>query len=477
MMDLFSKKLPALLLLAAFLISLALYHSSLNYFLFQDDFFEINISKAHNLHEYLEFFKFRNDIIAYRPISLQNYFFFSNYFFGLNPMGFRLISFVFFMFSGFLIIKLATAITKNFKIGLLTSFFWLTSSIHFMALSWIAAAYNIIGTFFWLLTSFIFLKYLKKQKAKFYLLSFIFYLLTVGSFEFSITWPAILGFYYFYVLKNTIVKSIKIFSPFILISAFYLIARFLFIKVPQITEYAIKFDLDSTKALFWYILWALNIPEEFKKQVVTNLLVFNPQFLSEFWPLIFKTFLGAFLVLVSAVIIPIKIIIKNGPPINFRLIGFAIIWFAIAVLPVLIIPNHTFSMYLTLPALGIYILISYLVVQSKRTILVVPVLLIWLATSISTLNFYKINSWMVEAQRTAQEFSFDTKQQFPRLESNSVVLYPLSAKWQRQALLDQHAIRAIYNDPSLSIYYNKESLLKAYKNGSITGPVYIYIPK
>src|SRR3989304_3001548 len=138
-------------------IFLFLYSFSLKYFFFQDDFFEINISKANNFGEYLQFFKFRDDIIAYRPISLQNYFFLSLKIFGFDPSGFRVLTFALLFSSAILLIVLVKKITGNIWIGFLSAFFWLTSSIHFMAITWIAAASNITGTFFWLLTSLLFL--------------------------------------------------------------------------------------------------------------------------------------------------------------------------------------------------------------------------------------------------------------------------------------------------------------------------------
>src|SRR3990167_483634 len=147
MIERLSSKTFAILILIIFFISFALYHSSLNYYFFQDDFFEINISKAQNLGQYLEFFKFRDDIIAYRPISLQNYFFLSLKIFGFDPSGFRVLTFALLFSSAILLIVLVKKITGNIWIGFLSAFFWLTSSIHFMAITWIAAAYNITGTF------------------------------------------------------------------------------------------------------------------------------------------------------------------------------------------------------------------------------------------------------------------------------------------------------------------------------------------
>src|SRR3989338_852108 len=122
MIERLSSKTFAILILIIFFISFALYHSSLNYYFFQDDFFEINISKAQNLGQYLEFFKFRDDIIAYRPISLQNYFFLSLKIFGFDPSGFRVLTFALLFSSAILLIVLVKKITGNIWIGFLSAF-------------------------------------------------------------------------------------------------------------------------------------------------------------------------------------------------------------------------------------------------------------------------------------------------------------------------------------------------------------------
>lgn len=484
-----TKRVFAILILLVLFLSLTFYHSTLDYYFFQDDFFEINISRAHNLQQYLEFFKFREDIIAYRPISLQNYFFISSNLFDMNPVGFRLITFILFFLSFFLIVKVIGKITKNVQVGMLTATFWVLSSIHFMALSWIAAAYNIIGTFFWLLTSFFFLVFVKNflgpqsrvhremRTASFaYFFSLIFYLITVGSFEFSITWPVIFGFYFFLVLQNPPAKTIKIFLPFILISVIYIVLRLLLIRVPQIPEYQVTFNTESIKAFFWYILWAFNVPEELKKQVVTNLIFLNHIFLAEFWPLVFKTFTGVLWIITLGVFIPLAKIIKDKIHLNLRLIIFSIVWFTAGISPVLLLPNHTFTMYLTLSAIGLYLALAYLITLTKKLVLTVSILVIWIATSITTVSFYRVNSWMIETQRFAGEFAQNIKQQFPTLPKESVILYHVPYSWQRQALLDQSAIRAIYNDLTLSIYYNKEALLNDYNNIK-NRPIYIYLPQ
>jgi len=458
-----------------FLISFFLYRSSFNYYFFQDDFFEINISKAETFGQYLNFFKFRADIIAYRPISLQNYFFISSKIFGLEPTGFRLITFILFFSSAILIIKVIKKITGDVWVGLLTAFFWLTSSIHFMAITWIAATYNIIGTFFWLLTSFFFLNFLAKQKPAFYLLTIISFLVTIGSFEFSITWPIIFGLYYFFVLNKSLAKVLKVFSPFIVVSFIYLILRFFLIKIPPIIEYQTVFNIESFKAFVWYGLWTLNIPDEFKKQVVNNFLVFNGKFLLDYWQLVVKTFVGAVWTVVLGFFLPAFYIIKQKIPINLKLVVFSLVWYCLGVAPVLILPNHTFPMYLTLASIGFYLFLAYFLILSRKRLFIVLILPIWLITSFVTLDFYKSNYWMIEAQRFAKEFTFDIKKEYPSFPKNTIVFFPHPDKRHVQALSEENAIKAIYNDQSLSIYYNKKDLVQGLKEKAFQRPISVFL--
>lgn len=470
-----TNKIFLAILTLGFAIALFFHHQSLDYFFFQDDFFEINISQAQNLGEYLQFFAFRDDIIAYRPITLQNFFFASTSLFGLNPVGARTTTIIFFFAAALLIIKVVKLISSSNRAAVISAFLWLTSSIHFMAISWIAAAYNIIGTFFWLLTSFIFLKFLKNNNPITYLLSLVAYLATIGSFEFSVTWPIIFGLYH-YLFKRKLTETLKLFWPFLFVAAIYLAARTIFIKVPPIYEYQIIFNLDSLKAFFWYILWAGNVPEELKKQVVEKLIVFNGIFLAEYWQLTAKVFIGMLCVIFLGILFPLYKIVSRNLKIDSRLILFALAWFTIGIAPVLLLPNHTFAMYLVFPSIGLYLVIGYLLSLAKNTSLILATLAVWVITSATTISFYRINFWIVQAQKTAGEFSYNIQNQFPFLPKESIILFHLPDPWQRQALLDQHAIRTLYHDPTLLIYYNKESLLKDYPKFA-GRPVYIYTPQ
>jgi len=246
--------------------------------------------------------------------------------------------------------------------------------------------------------------------------------------------------------------------------------------VEEILEYKMSFDFVSIKTLFWYLLGSFNIPEEFKKQIVNHLLLFNPKFFSEYWASVFKTFISGFLVFLLAILIPIIQIFRKHLKANFRIIAFSIFWFLTGISPVLFLPNHYFVMYLILPSVGIYFLMAYLLSSFGKKIFIIPTLIIWFFSSYNTISFYKINSYQIEAQKFARTFYTEIKNEFPNLPKNSIVYYPLESSQKQLALENQEAIKAIYNDSSLSIYYNKEDLLSSLKKGN-TGKVYIYFPK
>ncbi len=440
--------------------------------MFQDDYFNFNITHATNIYDFLNFFKFRSDIIAYRPVSLEIYFFLMSHLFGFNALIYRLFNFAFLSLTYLLIFRVVKQISLNSKVALLTSSLWILASFHFMSLGQIN--YNLIGTFFFMLSASLFINFMNKDKWAYYWLALIFFLLTIGSFEFAVTWPVIIGYYYIFIGSNHRHGKIKPLIPYFAITVAYILLRQVYAAVPQALEYKIAFNLDSMKAFFWYILWTFNVPEEFKKQVVSRLLIFNQQFLWEYWQLIAVSFIGAIWLSFLAIVFPVFCIFKTKLKINIKIVLFCIIWFIAGISPVLILPNHSFMMYLTLPSIGIYFLMSYLIFASHNKWLILPVLIIWLITSKSTIDFYSINSYIVESQKESHKFFINIKKDFPVLPNNSIVLYQIDVLWKKQALMDQQAIKAIYNNPTISIYYNKEEMDEALKNMRENRPIFIY---
>ncbi len=454
-------------------IAFLFYFPSLKYYFFQDDFYELLISKVTNIYEFINLFAFLENRSSYRPIGLQLYFFLNQTFFGLNPIFYRLVTFILFIGSYFLIIKCVAKMLDNKQAGFLAAFFWVTSSIHFLSLSWIAAAWIIIGTFFFFLALYLFLVFLDKNKWIYYFLSILFFLICVGSFEFFIAWPVVVFCYLLIFHKLKFKKSLILASPYIVVVFFYALARLALASLPQINEYKMELNTETAKNIFWYLLWSFNIPEELKKQVVNNLLGFNNTFMSEFGHIVYKSFSSALFILAVAVISLFKTKLNQGEKFK-KVIIYSSIWFIASVSPVIIFPNHSFAMYLALPSIGVYMLIAYMLASSKLRYVVLSVMIVWLFSSASTLTFYRQIFWVTESQSFAKKFAQEIKEQYPSLPKSAVIFYPLQDERHKQAILNGNAAKILYNDPTVTLFFNEDLLNSEILKGSVNKEKVVY---
>lgn len=276
--------------------------------------------------------------------------------------------------------------------------------------------------------------------------------------------------------KRNFIETIKVISPYLIITFAFLIFRQLNIAKLNVVEYEITFNMESIKALFWYILWTFNIPEEFKKQIVNNLIIFNDIFLRDFKILVIKAYTFTLLVIIFGILLPLKKI-KNIMSIDRKIIVIAFCWFIFTIFPVLWLPNHSFIMYLTLPSIGIYLIISYLLALSKSKLLYLSCAIIWLFSSITTLSFYKNNFFMVDAQKTSRRFVLAITTSFPNLPKNSVAYFPINSKQQKQAIFEQNSIKAIYKDSSMNIAFTREEALDYLRETGDKRFIYIFTPE
>ncbi len=448
------------------ILSSLLYLESLKYYFFQDDFYELLLSNAKSFGEFLSLFGFLDNRSSYRPVGLQLYFFLSQNLFGLNPFYFRIASCTFFFGSYFLIYKCVSKILQSKLAGKITSFFWVTSSIHFLSISWIAAAWIQIGTFFFFLALLYFLLYLEKQKLSYYILGFLSFIICAGSFEFFVVLPFVIGTYLVLFTRINLAKILKIITPLVVVVILYGLARLKFASLPQINEYKLEISSETIKNILWYFLWTLNIPEEFKKQVVTNIFVFNKTFISEFGAIFIKSFTSLFLLLSIVFFSLIKLVTGNNSKI-VRILIYCSLWFLAGIAPVVFFPNHSFAMYLALPSIGIYMAGAYLLSLSKNNILIVFAICVWLFSSSATLKFYRQIFWVVDSQEFARNFSQQIQTQFTSLPKGTVIYYPLEDERHRQAILNGNAGKVIYGDPSIQIYFDQNSLKNALDLGKI----------
>src|SRR3989344_267720 len=218
-------KYTVLYFLFIFFVLFLLYYPSLNYYFFQDDWFVLNEVNNAQIGDLINFFRFRTDIIYWRPIGMFLFFFISKSLFGLNPLGFHLLSMFFHLVNAFLIGNIAYILFKNKTASFISAFLFSTAAFHFMALSWLSLSWNIVGTTFFLFALITYLKF-KGQKNKLMLiLTLFFFCISLASSEFALILPIFIILFEIYYEKLNIKKVFKgvvIIIPILLIDILYL---------------------------------------------------------------------------------------------------------------------------------------------------------------------------------------------------------------------------------------------------------------
>ncbi len=452
-----------LILLSVFI----LYHVSVNYFFFQDDWFHINISQARNFQEFINLFKIRTDIIAWRPISKQLFFFLDYKLFGLNPIPAHLVIFSFFISNVFLLYIILKKLFNSIKISVLASFMYATSTIHFISLSWISAGEYTIGTFFWLSASLTYLLFIKSRKIYLYICSILLFIICLASTEFAITWPfVIIGLELLFPQKHKKISNLKkmiakiyLMIPAIMIIVLYLALRFIIYPLPAKGDYGLSFSLKTIDTYVWYILWSLNIPEIFKYQLILSKFTFSkePAFLFHF-----KNYSMRFLILfVIEFLIFIYVFLTNIKRKTFNLLLISVLFFSITISPVLFLPNHTFPHYLSIASIGIYAFIAYLLSQLKlnkmhNKIIISVLIVTWFLSSFTTLSFTKETHWIPGEQSISKEIITNIIKTNAVVPKKSIFYLQPSTVQIKQSLMDQNALQVIYMDKTIKTIFLDE---------------------
>lgn len=390
------------LCIASFLISFLMFFPSLTSFFTHDDFYFLKISKIENFSQFINFFDPVNDsenIGVYRPLPLRVYYFLGTSVFNLNPLYLRIISFITFFIDILLVGYLVKLLTKKEKIAAVSIFLYAVSVTHFGQLYYVGAYQELLITFLTLMTVIFF------AKSKI-LLSFLFFILALMCKETAVVIPGLLGAIYLFqnwgkINKPSIKKLLLQLLPFILITIVYLYLHFFHFGTIEGDSYVWDFSLTrAANTTLWYLLWSLNLPEMLVDFVGPGIHL-NPN-LVKFWSSqiipIFILFGIQLIILVTGLV---KFIVKARKkllPFNFHLLAFCILWFVATILPVVFLPLHKFTYYLTLPLIGVVLLFSYMIYNSRFLILFCVV---WLMLSFFSLRLTVETNWITQGLKTS----------------------------------------------------------------------------
>lgn len=341
-------------LIAICLAAALIYRESFLSPFFQDDKFYLNL-------------KFPTDFfrpippVHYHPISNQLFYTLSQLFFGYNYLGFHLVLFVFFCATIIVIANLSQIFLKDRLKSLLVAFFWGLNVSLFPNFYWVAISYFVLGAFFFFSSLYYFLLPGKKSL----IISFILFLLSLGSNELGFIFPAIVLLFCWY--RNF---SWKRALPFVVITPILFFLRTKLVRIASSSDYTFQFNSTFFATIRWYIFRILNLPEGVQR---SNIIIYI-----------------MFAIFVIFLLISLISYLRN-PARNPKLLFFSTMFFLLCGLPFYFLPNHMSSYYMTYALFGPALVYSQIINRK----LLLPIIVIYIGLTFLGLDFLSHTHWII----------------------------------------------------------------------------------
>lgn len=452
---------------------LILYYPALFTYFSQDDFFHFKVSQTNgSITEFLNLFSFHSfserGIAFYRPLFREAFFNIFYSIFGLNPYPFRIFQFFILFINSILAYYLIFKFFKDKYLSFFVAFFYTICSAQVSPLYYLAGGIQVLGaTTFLLLTLILILKNST--------LSYITFILALGSHELASIIPFLISALLFiqYPFKKFL-KKIWTASPY-----FFLLLIYLYLEITRIgfspgeKQYQAVFNIKTAfNSYMWYTGWALGLPEMLIDFVYPGIKL-NPT-LMRYWGgyyiIIFSAFLISLALITTGII---YLLVKKRKQILNKKLFFFIFWFLISLAPVILLPLHKSTQYLETGLVAFWTIIGLIirkVIQSSRSSIVriSMIILIFSLFTLSTTSviLQRTTNWATQRGRYAKQLIKQVTTIYPALPKGSVIYfendpnYPFVAKeWgssSKQAafiLNNSDALRLIYKDPTLKVYY------------------------
>lgn len=402
------------LYIVSIIISFLMFFPSLSSFFTHDDFYFLKISKVENVSQFIKFFDPVNDaqgIGVYRPLPLRVYYFLGTSIFNLNPLGQRVISFITFFANILLVGYLTKILTKKDKIAGIAVFLYAISVTHFGQLYYVGAYQELLITLLTLLSVIFFAK--SKN-----LISFIFFVFALMCKETAVVIPGLLGAIYIYqnhcIKKKLSLKNLLIrLTPYILVLFLYLYLHFFHFGTIEGDSYVWDFSpVRALNTIFWYFLWSLNLPEMLVDFVGPGIHI-NPN-LFKYWS---SQITPIFILFIVQMCLLFYVSLKSKILNHKSILLFSFFWFFLTILPVIFLPLHKFTYYLTLPLVGVVLLFSYMIHNSR---FLVSFCVAWLALSLFSLKLTVNTNWITQGVKISERVNTYFKENERSLEGKTI---------------------------------------------------------
>ncbi len=224
-----------------------------------EDFLCISWVQSEGARGVLKSFLTDNEFGVYRPVSIHVYYGLCRFLFGLNPVGYHLVSLLSHVANVLLVFFLVLALTGNQWMGFLAGAIYLSRMSHYIGVFWAAGINEVWLALFYLISLGSFVLFWKKKRFIFYGISIFAFLLALGCKESAIMLPfTVLGYGLIYHRKH-LSKLLKSCLPFFILLLGYLILKLVVFKPMVGRTYEAGVGLWLFRNFISYILFQFNI--------------------------------------------------------------------------------------------------------------------------------------------------------------------------------------------------------------------------
>ncbi|MBU1031628.1 hypothetical protein KKE03_01750 [Patescibacteria group bacterium] len=436
----------------------------------QDDFFHFKVSfTGGSISQFVNFFGFHSfaerGIAFYRPVFREALFNTFYALFGLNPYPFRVLQFFLLFLNSALAYYLIYKLFKDRNLSFFVAFFYAVCAAQVASLYYLAGGIQVLGaTTFLLLTLILIIKHSA--------FSFVTFLLALGSHELTSVLPFLISALLFiqYPVDKAIRKIWQV-LPF-----FFVLFGYLYLEIFKIgfstkeLQYQTVFNIKTLlNSYMWYVGWALGLPEMLIDFVQPGFKLNSAlmRYWGNYYLIIFSAFfISLFLLITGTTYLLIK---KNKLFLNKKFLFFAL-WFIFSLVPVILLPLHKSTQYLETGLVAFWTIIRLIILnvyRLKTARIFCAVLIISLFTlSATSAILQRTTYWAAERGKYAKQLIEYVIALYPTLPKGAIVYfendpnYPFVAKdWgssSKQAsfiLNNEDALRLIYKDPTLKVFY------------------------
>lgn len=233
------------------MITLIIFWRSIEVYFVQDDFYLLTISQSKSLLDFSSFIIPRSDVVWYRPLSSQVFFFISKSLFNLNPYSFRVIVFLTHALAGYLVFLFAKKILVDRKLAIFAAFIYVSHQIHVISISWLAAYSFILGPF-------CILGVLYFYSEKRFIKAFLCCALALLTNEVSLIIVPCLFFYQILIEGKVTISKL---TPYIILCISIIFLRLiLFPSLVSDSQYIFTLNLQAFSLVKFYMLRLLGFP-------------------------------------------------------------------------------------------------------------------------------------------------------------------------------------------------------------------------